>query len=269
MGQILRRDSFGAVSRPSTTTILMAPSRITIAGQQYVNETGITLNAAGANGFNGLDAGALGNYQIWYVYLVVQNGLLGLTASMSDVAPAGFVSSKWTGFVFLTNSTAGIAFVTDDPHILIQCLAHKATNQLIATGTQTIIQLDTIVDEQPIAGLFVFSGNDVAVPLPTSRYDVHAYGRWNANATGVRRLGVRLNGVASDAEGTNAAATGTGSFFHESQAKVRSQQLNAGQTFGLYVQQTSGGGIDIGGGSGANGIKITSVLPLFTKRFEG
>lgn len=268
MGQILRRDSIGEITRPTTTTIAMAASRVTIGGRQYLNESGVTLSS-GTVGFNGLDAGGLGNRQIWYVYAVVQNGLLGLVASMSDVAPAGFLVSKWTGSVFVTSSTASIAFVTDDPHILIQCLAHKATNQLIATGTQTIIQLDTIVDEFPVPGLFVFSTNDVAVPLPTSRYDVHGYGRWNANATGVRRLGMRINGAAADAEATNAAATGTGSFFHESQAKVRSQQLNGGQTFGLYVQQTSGGGIDIGGGSGANGIKITSVLPLFTKRFEG
>ena len=78
MGQVLLQDNIPTPVVASTTTLTLAasnlgqPTSITIGGQAYTPSAIITLNTA-TTGANGLDTGALGAIQLWYIYAIVHN----------------------------------------------------------------------------------------------------------------------------------------------------------------------------------------------------
>lgn len=93
MGQLFLPDNFPTPVVASTTTLTLAATslggatRIGVGGQQYTLASQLTLNAATV-GANGLDAGALGNIQLWYVYAVVNATTFALALVASQTAPS-------------------------------------------------------------------------------------------------------------------------------------------------------------------------------------
>lgn len=92
MGTAVGIENIPTLAVGSTTTVTLAstaqgrPTRITVGGQQYVLSSSITLNAATV-GANGLDSGALGAVQAWYVYAIVNQSSLALALVASQTAP--------------------------------------------------------------------------------------------------------------------------------------------------------------------------------------
>lgn len=109
MGQILQKDQIGKLAKISSTQVSLPSSVITIGGQQY-SSSAIVLNGASV-GVNGLDAGALGQTQIWYVHAILSGGSLALVASLSKTAPTGYSVFAWTGWVFTTDQS-GVITIT-------------------------------------------------------------------------------------------------------------------------------------------------------------
>jgi hypothetical protein len=113
MGQIFFQDNAPEMVRASATTATLAatnlgqPTRLTVGGQQYALSATLTLNTA-TTGFGGLDTGTLSNTNsIYYVYAVVQSGVIGLVASLTSpsTGPAGFTSAyKLVGALFSMDS---------------------------------------------------------------------------------------------------------------------------------------------------------------------
>lgn len=101
MGQLTLQDNIPEVIRASSTTATLAttnlgqPTRITVGGRQYRVSTALTLNT-GTTGFGGLDTGTLSDtHSLYYVYAVVQSGVVGLIASLASptTGPSGFTTS--------------------------------------------------------------------------------------------------------------------------------------------------------------------------------
>lgn len=75
--QVLGQDNIPSLVVASTTSVTIAatnqglPTSITIGGQQYYPASTLTLTTSGT-GANGLDTGALGAIQLWYVYAIRQ-----------------------------------------------------------------------------------------------------------------------------------------------------------------------------------------------------
>lgn len=100
MGQVLGPDNIPPIVKASATTLTLATTylgkttRITVGGQQYVPAATITLSTA-TSGFNGIDTGSIAANTLYYVYAVVQGGVLGLVISVTGPAtgPTGFTSS--------------------------------------------------------------------------------------------------------------------------------------------------------------------------------
>jgi len=117
MGQIFFQDNMPEMVRVSATTATLAathmgqPTQLTVGGQQYAPATTLTLDTA-TNGFGGLDTGTLSaTHSQYYVYAVVQSGVLGLIASLSgpSTGPAGFTSAyKLVGAFFSMDSGSQI-----------------------------------------------------------------------------------------------------------------------------------------------------------------
>lgn len=95
MGQVLRQDSIGEISKTSTTAISVAASFVTIGGRQY-NTSSISISTA-VSGAGGIDTGSIAASQFYYIYLVkTSSGVYG-TLSLSSTAPTGFSAYKLVG----------------------------------------------------------------------------------------------------------------------------------------------------------------------------
>lgn len=109
MAQVLGPDIINAIVRTSATQVkLPAGSRITVGGQQYGNTADLFVTTS-TTGVSGLDTGALGVHQVWYIHAIVSAGSLALVASLSKTAPTGFTTFTWTGWVFITNDSSQVA----------------------------------------------------------------------------------------------------------------------------------------------------------------
>lgn len=112
MGQVLGQDFIQPFQFVSTTQVkLPAGSRVTVGGQQYANLLDLFLNTATA-GMGGLDAGALGANQVWYLHAAQVSGALAIIASLSKTAPTGVTTFTWTGWMFFTNGSSQIQNVS-------------------------------------------------------------------------------------------------------------------------------------------------------------
>lgn len=93
MGQILLPENIPSLVRASGTSLTLAPTsngqstRLTIGGQQFALSATLTLTTSGT-GANGLDAGALGAIQLWYVYAVVNQSSFAVALVASQTAPS-------------------------------------------------------------------------------------------------------------------------------------------------------------------------------------
>lgn len=109
-------ENIPSLIRASNTTCTLASTfmaqatRINVGGRQYRVTSTLTLNTA-TTGFGGLDTGALGSaHQLYYVYAVVQNGAIGLCASLTDpvTGPSGFSGRYRLVGAFYVQDTAVI-----------------------------------------------------------------------------------------------------------------------------------------------------------------
>jgi len=120
MGQVLLQDNIPTPVVASTTTLTLAatylgqPTSITIGGQAYTPSALITLNTA-TTGANGLDTGALGAIQLWYIYAIVHNSTFvpALVASLAvpstgPTMPSGYGTAYKLVGNFNTNGSSQV-----------------------------------------------------------------------------------------------------------------------------------------------------------------
>lgn len=111
MGQQILPESIEEIQKGSSTTVTLAPSRVNIGGQQFVNDSELSLSTAG-NGAGGLDTGSVAADTAYKVYAINNNGTMALIASLAD-SPSGFSASKFIG-IFITDVTTAIDVVSPD-----------------------------------------------------------------------------------------------------------------------------------------------------------
>jgi hypothetical protein len=96
MRQIRLPENIGKLTRTTTTTITLEPSRVNVGAFQYSNSSNLTLNTV-TIGVDGVES-AIQNWKLYYVYAVAHNKQLKIIASLSDQTPAGFLQSKLVGY---------------------------------------------------------------------------------------------------------------------------------------------------------------------------
>lgn len=120
MGQVIGLDWVAELLIASATSISMAQTyqgknvRITIGGQQYAAASNLSLNLT-ITGFGGLASGSLVSNTLYYIYAVVNAGVLGLVASTSgpNSGPTGFASWKEIGRFRTFLGSAGAAAIVN------------------------------------------------------------------------------------------------------------------------------------------------------------
>ena len=147
MGQKLGDDNIPKLVVASTTTATLAitnggqPTLCTIAGQQFSPASLLTLNTATV-GANGLDAGALGVSQLWYVYAIANQSTfaMALVASLSatPTMPSGYGTAYKLVGGFNTNVSSQVSFtVTPSDGVVIPIGAPNVQTFLSGSGTYT------------------------------------------------------------------------------------------------------------------------------------
>lgn len=107
MGQVLRPETIGQVTKISSTQLTIGASNIIIGGQQYSSSL-ITISTA-TSGLNGIDTGIVAANQFYYVFLVKSGTTVGGVISLSTT-PAGFSAYRLVGQC--TTETATTDLVT-------------------------------------------------------------------------------------------------------------------------------------------------------------
>lgn len=80
--------------------------KFTKTGNTTATLGSFTLDTA-VSGFGGIDTGSVANSTFYYVYTVVNSGVVGLVASTSEVSPIGFTNYRKVG-AFYTDSSGNI-----------------------------------------------------------------------------------------------------------------------------------------------------------------
>ena len=94
MGQVLRPEFIGSITKLGATQISIAASNVIIGGQQH-NTSAITVSTNGA-GLNGLDTGTIAANQFYYIFLVKSGLSVGGVISLNST-PTGFSAYKLVG----------------------------------------------------------------------------------------------------------------------------------------------------------------------------
>lgn len=119
MGQVLRPESIGSISKSSNTIIAIASSFVNIGGRQYSTDA-INIST-GTSGFNGIDTGSIAINSFYYIYMVKTTAGVGGVISLSSSAPTGFTAYKLVGQcttdTATTNLIAADKIKTDDSPI--------------------------------------------------------------------------------------------------------------------------------------------------------
>lgn len=107
MGQFFGNEKITKLVKSSSTIVsLPAGAKIKNGGQGYTNSSAI-LCTTSTSGFGGIDTGSIAASTFYYVYAVVQSGVLGLVASTSATSPTGFNNYRKVG-AFYTDGSSNI-----------------------------------------------------------------------------------------------------------------------------------------------------------------
>lgn len=116
MGQIIRKEIVGQLTRTSGTNVLLAQSVLNIGGQQYSTPASLLMNIS-ASGFGGLDTGSVVASKTYHLYAVVNNAnVVGLIASLNlPIAngPVGFPNWKYLWSIHTDQSSQILNFRRD------------------------------------------------------------------------------------------------------------------------------------------------------------
>ena len=211
MGQVLLQDNIPTPVVASTTTLTLAasnlgqPTALTVGGQQYTLSGTLTLNTA-TTGSNGLDTGALGAIQLWYIYAIVHNSTFvpALVASLAvpSTGPSMASGSALNGAYGTAYKLVG-AFYTDGSSQVgsIVTIAGPATSgwmgdtpTLTGFGSATknffwrrngdSIEIEATFQAftpTGVAASFTLPGSSIAKSLAPSVFAYSNVGYWNGN----------------------------------------------------------------------------------------
>lgn len=119
----------------------------------------------------------------------------------------------------------------------------RTSNQAVATGDNfTVVSFDTAVFQE---GVFWSIGSPTLIGIPED--GIYLFGgctRWQANDTGTRELGFRLNGLNVIALNDQPVDTFNDGVNHWSEITYQ-QRLGAGETLELVARQESGGSLNL------------------------
>jgi hypothetical protein len=154
MSQIIRPEQVGILSKYSTSQAALAASVVYIGRQSYSNSSPIYCSIS-TSGFGGLDIGLIAANSTYYIYAVVNNGVIGLVASLSSVSPTGFLGYRQVG-AFTTTSGSAIDSVTN-----------SGASQLIGLESSLVEQENTLTNHE---GRIVTLESGIVVDAPTPFY---------------------------------------------------------------------------------------------------
>lgn len=107
MAQFFGAEKVQKLELVSTTTVsLPSGSLLKIGGQARALSSNLTCNTA-VSGAGGIDAGSVATLTFYYVYAIINSGVVSLVASTSAVAPSGFTTYRKVG-AFYTNASSQV-----------------------------------------------------------------------------------------------------------------------------------------------------------------
>jgi hypothetical protein len=172
------------------------------------------------------------------------------TVNTTWVSPASATLDKATGGTI--DETMTDAWSSDLYHLggtagYIGCRASHLATQSIANTTNTVVALNAeAFDSDPNGAMHdVVTNNSRVVVRTAGTYHVSAYVQWAFNATGYRRLYLRVNGGAEMAAVMQAAMAGDPT----DQTVYTAYALNASDYVEAVVAQSSGGALNLAVGA--------------------
>lgn len=261
MGQVLRNESIGAISRLSNTSISIAASIANLGGQQFVTSA-LTVSTA-TSGFGGLDTGAIAASTLYYIYLVYNGTSVGGVLSLSSSAPTGFATYKQIG-QFTTDSSsfvvaASATIVDTNPvgHVISAMLDENQFRAIHGAGW-------ILADGRSVAGskYATITGNTTAPDLRGQflRGKNNARADGNQDPAGERALGnfqthaTAKNGLAISDPGHSHGIPSNATNGNAGTAAIYSSVAGA-----TYTAGTNGAGTGISLGAGDAETRVRNV----------
>jgi hypothetical protein len=194
MGQVLKPERWGGVTKTSSTTVSLALSDYSdivanLGGQQYFGTTALTCNLS-TSGAGGLDTGVIAANSTYYLWLVYSSNQLKLVASLSETAPTGFTTYRMCGGCKTYISSAQVekvsSYITEflsAASETVAVMAQVPSGQTLADVTVTAIPYTTVLKDTH--GAFNTSTKIFTAPM-AGFYNVSAmYGVFGGGWSGV------------------------------------------------------------------------------------
>lgn len=248
MGQFFGQEKITKLFKFSNAiATLPAGAIIKIGGQSYSNSDTINCNTS-TSGFGGIDTGSIAPSTLYYVYTVIESGVLGLVASISAVSPTGYTSHRKVG-AFTTNGSSEISKVfyfdeRDASRTVFK--ARKSGAQSIANVANTKVSWQTI-DLDSESGWD--SINNRYVVQFAGTYNINASVNYVANAGGVGGRAAYLRVNNSEVGFTWIHRT-NGSYELTVPLERISIDLVPGDYIEVYAQHDSGAAINVQANNG-------------------
>ena len=116
--------------------------------------------------------------------------------------------------------------------------------QTISTTTDTLADLTAFSSTTPGATAFSFDSVNNEIDIAEAGlYDLRFVCHWIGNSVGVRRFRFNWSGVMGT--GSTVPVGGSGDAIYQSASDM--WDMSAGDTISVYVHQSSGGNLDVGG----------------------
>jgi hypothetical protein len=237
----------GGSATPKTASyVLVAADAGTVIQMNAAGATTITVNTAL---FSAGDTVQIQN---------IGAGVCTVTAGTATVnTSATLALSQYdAGTLYFNTTSAAIFFAVDaaDASSFVGCSAYKSTTQSIANSTNTILTFDS--ESFDTSAFHSTSVNNSRITIPAGKagkYLVNAIVGFGANGTGIRTVELHKNGSITSNLLQGAPGSASVTYFNGSIIS----NLAAADYLELSVFQSSGGALNVSGGTDATIFSVT------------
>jgi hypothetical protein len=206
------QEKLGTLTLISSTVVRMSGTNLIRLENVLYSISNPEINTANPNGIGGLDTGSWANELTYYMYFVKSGSSIGLVASLSSVAPTGFVMHRKCGAFWRGNGGTGILLihpfnssVDTEWQTYVPTIfgfgttgSHDVWWRRIGTNFEFKGQFNTGTVEAVLARVTFVGGfrGDVSGPYNLNKLT----GRWwhQTSAANTRKMGATLQGNGQD-----------------------------------------------------------------------
>lgn len=150
------KENIGDLTKLSATSVRLAPSVVTVGGQQF--STGILDCDLTTNGAGGLDIGSEQSGKYYYVYAVLDSGSPALICSLSNIKPTGYTSYKKVG-AFVNDFNGDVEQVLNVGDQPITAIEFRGSNAVVGNR----LRINTLFSVKGIGAQYTDDGVNATV----------------------------------------------------------------------------------------------------------